>query len=65
MGAPKVTDAAIRRAISAAKDSDLSIGAVIVNNIDGTIRIEIQRPESVDEEEKDVQISKPKAWPKR
>lgn len=65
MGAPKVTDAAIKRAISAAQASDLPIGAVIVNNIDGTIRIEVQNPETLDEPKKDVQPRQPKAWPKR
>lgn len=62
MGAPRVSEAAIQRAINAAKGTGIPIGAVIVNNTDGTVRIEVQSPETVDEQPKAVQKSGPKKW---
>lgn len=67
MGAPRVTKQAIERAINAFEGAGFKIGAVVVNNIDGTIRIErFQEPksESVDCPEDDVQPSGPKKWGK-
>ena len=64
MGAPRVTEAAIQRAIKAAQDTGIPIGAVIINNTDGTVRIEVLRPESMDAKSKAVQPSGPKKWGK-
>lgn len=66
MGAPKVTDAAIKRAINAAQGAGIPIGAVVVNNVEGSVRIEVLRPEvTLDAEPDVVQLRQPKAWPKR
>lgn len=62
MGAPRVTEAAIQRAINAAKGTGIPIGAVIINNTDGTVRIEVQNPEAVDEAPRGMQKSSPKKW---
>lgn len=62
MGAPRVTEAAIQRAINAAKGTGIPIGAVIINNTDGTVRIEVQSLETVDGHTKAVQMSSPKKW---
>lgn len=64
MGAPRVTEAAIQRAINAAKGTGIPIGAVIINNTDGTVRIEVQNPEIVDATPKPMQRSSPKQWSK-
>ena len=64
MGAPKVTDAAIKRAISAAQESGILIGAVVVNNVDGSVRIEVKDPK-LDVKSEVVQLKQPRAWPKR
>ncbi|UWQ30205.1 hypothetical protein [Leisingera sp. M523] len=64
MAAPRVTEAAIQRAIKAAQDTGIPIGAVIVNNLDGTVRIEVQVPESLDEHPKVVPPLAPKKWNK-
>ena len=64
MGAPRVTEAAIQRAINAAKGTGIPIGAVIINNFDGTVRIEVQSPEAVDAAPEAVQRSTPKQWNK-
>ncbi len=63
MGAPRVTESAIHRAIKAAQESGIQIGAVVVNNLEGTVRIEVQSAESVDEKPSNVQ-SFPKKWAK-
>lgn len=66
MGAPRVTDAAIKRAISAAQEAGIPIGAVVVNNVEGSVRIEVQQPKvTMDPEPNVVQLRQPKAWPKR
>ncbi|UWS81045.1 hypothetical protein N1037_08555 [Phaeobacter sp. G2] len=62
MGAPRVSEAAIQRAINAAKGTGIPIGAVIINNTAGTVRIEVQSPETVDAPLKAVQKSGPKKW---
>jgi hypothetical protein len=64
MGAPRVTDAAIRRAIVASQQAGIIIGSVTVNNVDGTVRIEVQKPDAVDEDKIDVQTLTPKRWGK-
>lgn len=64
MGAPRVTDAAIKRAIVAAQEAGIIIGSVTVNNIDGTVRIEVQKPESIDGTKDNVQPLVPKKWGK-
>ena len=65
MGAPRVTKEAIKRAIEAAQESGLAIGDVIVNNIDGTIRVVTRRPESVDGSPPGGQSRAPKQWATR
>lgn len=62
MGAPRVTEAAIQRAIKAMQEAGISIGAVVVNNVDGTVRIEASDPKPVDEQIKKVASSTPKQW---
>ena len=62
MGTPRVTEAAIQRAINAAKGTGIPIGAVIINNTTGTVRIEVLGPETVDDHPQAVQKSGPKKW---
>ena len=61
MPAPKVTDKAIQRAISATQEAGIPIGAIIVNNSDGTIRIEAQQPAHLDDTKPTGQAG-PKKW---
>jgi predicted transcriptional regulator len=63
MGAPRVTETAIHRAIKAAQETGIRIGAVIVNNVEGTVRIEVQSTEHVDVKTNNVQRF-PKKWGK-
>lgn len=62
MGAPRVTEAAIQRAIKAAQLSGIQIGAVTVNNVDGTVRIEALGAKAVDEKTIKMASSTPKQW---
>lgn len=62
MGAPRVTKEAIQRAINATKEAGICIGAVVVNNTDGTVRIEALDTETVYEKPETVQPSTPKKW---
>jgi predicted transcriptional regulator len=62
MGAPRVTEAAIQRAIKAAQLSGIQIGAVTVNNVDGTVRIEALGAKAVDEKSTKMASSSPKQW---
>lgn len=62
MGAPRVTEAAIQRAIKAAQLSGIQIGAVTVNNVDGTVRIESMEAKPVDEKTTKMASSSPKQW---
>ncbi|MBT3142885.1 hypothetical protein KL867_17590 [Ruegeria litorea] len=64
MGAPKVTDALITRTIKAAQIAGIPIGAITVNNVEGTVRIETAQPESVDEQKTNVRTLAPKKWGK-
>lgn len=62
MGAPRVSEAAIQRAISAAQSAGIPIGAVIVNNVDGTVRVETQAPSRSDGTPVARKAAAPKQW---
>lgn len=61
MPAPKVTDKAIQRAIAATHEAGIPIGAVIVNNSEGTVRIEAMQPATLEEKPSSGQPA-PKKW---
>lgn len=63
MAAPAATQAAIKRALTAARDSGLTIAGFSVAR-DGTIEVTITR-EDMDSRRSNVQPAVPKKWAKR
>ena len=64
MTAPAASQAAIQRALTAAKQAGLQVARFSVTR-DGTVVVETAQPESVDSAAANVQPIKPKAWAKR
>lgn len=64
MTAPAASQAAIQRALTAAKQAGLQVARFSVTR-DGTVVVETAQPESVDSAAADVQPIRPKAWAKR
>lgn len=63
MGAPAASQAAIKRALDAAKDCGLMVTGFTVSK-DGTIQVETAAA-SVDSDSSNVQPLRPKQWAKR